>query len=231
MNTVLVTTSWDDGHVLDIRVARLLNYYGLAGTFYISPLDHEFAPPDRLSDEEIAFIAERFEIGAHTMTHTHLTYMSDAQAEEEILWSKEYLNRIVDAPIRSFCYPSGRYRLAHVELLQRAGFTHARTEERFATSSPDLLQLKTTVQAYRHWSDAWPIFRAVGREAFVDCYLNWDTLALVLFEQVLARGGVFHLWGHALEIEQQGDWEKLERVLQYISHRSDVTYVTNGELR
>ena len=30
-----ITTSWDDGHPLDLRVAELLAKYGLQGTFYV----------------------------------------------------------------------------------------------------------------------------------------------------------------------------------------------------
>jgi len=36
MKKVIVTTSWDDGHLLDLRLAQLLQDAGLKGTFYIS---------------------------------------------------------------------------------------------------------------------------------------------------------------------------------------------------
>ena len=35
MKQTYITTSWDDGHPLDLRVAELLTKYGLHGTFYI----------------------------------------------------------------------------------------------------------------------------------------------------------------------------------------------------
>ena len=31
----IVTTSWDDGNKLDLKLAALLDKYGLVGTFYI----------------------------------------------------------------------------------------------------------------------------------------------------------------------------------------------------
>ena len=31
----IITTSWDDGHPLDFKLAELLNKYNLKGTFYI----------------------------------------------------------------------------------------------------------------------------------------------------------------------------------------------------
>ena len=36
MRPVIVTTSWDDGHLLDLRTAELLRSCGLTGTFYVS---------------------------------------------------------------------------------------------------------------------------------------------------------------------------------------------------
>src|SRR5688500_11915407 len=39
----IVTTSWDDGHPLDIRLAEMLARHGVAGTFYV-PLRYEGVP-------------------------------------------------------------------------------------------------------------------------------------------------------------------------------------------
>ena len=35
MKQIIVTTSWDDGHPLDFKIASLLEEYNLKGTFYI----------------------------------------------------------------------------------------------------------------------------------------------------------------------------------------------------
>ena len=40
----------------------------------------------------------------------------------------------------------------------------------------------------------------------------------------------FHLWGHAIEFEKFKEWDKLERFLDYISNRKNVSYKTNGEI-
>ena len=39
----IVTTSWDDGHPLDVRLAELLSSYGVPGTFYL-PLMYSKIP-------------------------------------------------------------------------------------------------------------------------------------------------------------------------------------------
>ena len=53
---------------------------------------------------------------------------------------------------------------------------------------------------------------------------------MAMFDRVMVRGGVFHLWGHSWEIENHKDWQRLEAVLKYISRRPGVVYATNQEL-
>lgn len=230
MKKFFVTTSWDDGHKLDMKLAELLRKYNLAGTFYISPEDREIAPQDRLSEGEIKHLAEDFEIGVHTMTHPRLTEIDDISAENEIVQSKKYLEKIIGKEVRSFCYPAGFYNERHKAMVKRAGFSLARTVDRFAHEVSDPFALLTTIHAYRHWSDVVPIFRHAGIVRFSKQYLNWDELAISLFNEIVSSGGVFHLWGHSCEIEAQGDWKRLERVLQHIAGREGVSYVTNREL-
>ena len=85
MKPVIVTTSWDDGHKRDIRLASLLRKYGVGGTFYICPETHEFPAAERLTSDEIRELAGEFEIGAHTMTHPHLSRLDADAAREELL--------------------------------------------------------------------------------------------------------------------------------------------------
>ena len=46
----------------------------------------------------------------------------------------------------------------------------------------------------------------------------------------LRQGGTYHLWGHSWEVDARGDWQRLERVLEYVSRRHGVAYVANGAL-
>ena len=95
MKKFYVTTSWDDGHILDLKLAKLLKKYNLNGTFYVSPHNREFDESDLLSVRDIVTISKDFEIGAHTQTHLDLTRISPEQAREEIIGSKQYLEKIL----------------------------------------------------------------------------------------------------------------------------------------
>jgi len=60
---------------------------------------------------------------------------------------------------------------------------------------------------------------------------DWRELALRLLRQTLQRGGVFHLWGHSWEIEEQHQWERLEELLAVIAKNKDkLAIMTNSEL-
>src|SRR2546423_15364182 len=103
--TVFVTTSWDDGHMLDHQLAGLLETYELPGTFYVAPRNVELRQRERLRDRDLRALASDFEIGGHTLTHLRLTTLPDSVARREIEEGKDALEHIISAPLRSFCYP------------------------------------------------------------------------------------------------------------------------------
>lgn len=228
---VIVTTSWDDGHELDEKLADLLAEHGVAGTFYVSPQSAEIPPHRRLRAGSLGKLARRFEIGSHTLTHPHLTRLRLADAEREIRLGADALQQIIGRPVTSFCYPYGAYRAEHVRLVRAAGFGVARTIRRFRTEMPaDPLQMDTTTHASRYRADGWPVLRrsTTLRQAST-MWANWDVLARQLFEEARRRGGIYHLWGHSWEIEAHGDWSRLRSLLRFITEQ-DVTFVTNAEL-
>ena len=227
----MVTTSWDDGHELDARLAAELDALGFAATFYISPRSAEIPAPRRIRGPALAELAARFEIGSHTLTHPHLTRLSLAAAGREISLGNAAVQDAIGAPVTAFCYPYGAYRAPHVELVRAAGFRVARTIRRFSTRpDADPLRLATSSHAARYRADGWPAARrsATVREARA-MWGNWDTLARALFREAAGGGGVYHLWGHSWEIDAHDDWGRLRSLLRFIAAQ-DVTFVTNGEL-
>jgi peptidoglycan/xylan/chitin deacetylase (PgdA/CDA1 family) len=225
MKNATVTTSWDDGNVLDMKLAELLNRYHLPATFYISMENKNMPGKKRLPKDDIQTLSAQpaFEIGAHTMTHPKLSRIDDDAAREEITISKHTLENWIGKPVNSFCYPFGDYLPKHKQMVENAGFSIARTVERFRTDiGKDRLALPTTVHAYQHLSDVSLLFSKK--------YLHWDELAIALFDKAFKEGGVFHLWGHSWEIEKRGDWNRLERVFAYIANHPEIQYLTNGQL-
>jgi peptidoglycan/xylan/chitin deacetylase (PgdA/CDA1 family) len=226
MRFYIVTTSWDDGHRLDLKLASLLDKYRIKGTFYISP----FYLRDRLTEDEIREISKHHEIGAHTLTHPDLISISINEAVKEIKGSKLYLERILEYDVDMFCYPKGKYNQKIKELVKKIGFLGARTcESRIFEFPKDPYEWGITL----HSSNGSPLTTlkiCVKTGISVKAYMDWELRAKLLFDQFVNKGGIYHLWGHSWEIERNNEWQKLERVLQYISNKPYVKYMTNGEI-
>jgi peptidoglycan-N-acetylglucosamine deacetylase len=75
-----ITTSWDDGHPLDLRLADLLRKYGLPATFYI-PLANDLPV---LTRPQVRELSADFEVGAHTVYHSDLLTIPEGAARREI---------------------------------------------------------------------------------------------------------------------------------------------------
>jgi peptidoglycan/xylan/chitin deacetylase (PgdA/CDA1 family) len=198
---ITVTTSWDDGNPLDFKVAELLKQYGLRGIFYIPGVSS-------LSDDEIRLLAEYGEIGGHTVHHyMDLKQLSDSDLDYEIGENKRQLERIIDGPVTSFCYPRGRFDERVIMAVQRAGYQDARTTRVLAIDSANVFRTDTSVHVF-------PRSEYGQRE--------WEDVAKELADRAATHGGVFHLWGHAAELERLGYWSRLEDFFKWLTAEFEV---------
>lgn len=226
MSKLIVTTSWDDGSKLDLKLAELLERYDIKGTFYIpkSYLDNP------LGKNEIRMLDKMHEIGSHTLSHAELSKVSLEEARRQIDGSKRYLEELLGHRIYVLCYPKGCYSKDIKEVVRDCGFIAGRTCEHGSFDLPeDPYQWQITL----HASNGSPLmsFRIWRRSGIpVSSLLDWERRAKLLFDLALEKGGVYHLWGHSWELERKNEWDKLERVLGYLSHRDGVRYMTNGEI-
>ncbi len=222
---LIVTTSWDDGHENDFRLASLLNKYNLKGTFYITK---DYLKP--LLPEKIIEISRNHEIGAHTLTHPALTTLTLKEAENEITGSKIYLENLLHKPVNMFCYPCGMYNEGIKQLVRKSGFIAARTCKTGNSEFPaDMFEWQITL----HVSNGSPLVTAklmVKNKLPLKSFFDWELRAKYLFDRALKTGGIFHIWGHSWEFEEKNEWEKLERVIDYIANRSNVLYRTNSQI-
>lgn len=239
-----ITTSWDDGHVLDIRMADLLGFFGLRGTFYIS---RDYMGSNSLQRNEIARLARYHEIGVHTLTHPDLGRMPIQEIKDEILGCREWLEDIIGKACPMFCYPYGSYNQDVVEILKNLGFHGARTVKTFDIDLPvDPFKMGTTIHV-----SPFPL-RKTGANSFYWRYLfqpvqrnydsikrlglsfislrSWQSLSRALFLKTTQEGGVFHIFGHSWEVEKYDMWDELRSLLKYIADRHWGSMVSNGEI-
>lgn len=225
MTRMIITTSWDDGDARDLRVAELLDRYGVKGTFYIDK-----GCANRLTEDDIRALSQRHEIGAHGLAHPDLPTLSREEKQREIAGSKSWLESVTGKPVGMFCYPYGHLDDETKEVVKEAGFFGARSSQKTLGTIPsDPFTLPVTTMIYR---SPFGIFEKLALPLMREKLTNaeWEARARTKFEAVRAVGGVFHLWGHSWEIDQLALWTSLESFLKEIAHQPDAQHLTNGEL-
>jgi peptidoglycan/xylan/chitin deacetylase (PgdA/CDA1 family) len=233
----IVTTSWDDGDPHDVRVAELLHSRGMAGTFYIPIMGYLNKTTLRGSDLR-EFSSKGFEIGAHSVSHKSLTLIDGKEMQGEVKNCKRSLEETVGKEVAMFCYPNGRYNARVIEEVRRAGYKGARTTWMLSTGPCfPAFEMPTTLQAFPH--PAMGYVRDLGRARnFAGLWRfstelrrapRWIDLGKKLFSEVLKYGGIWHLYGHSWEIEDLEMWDQLREMLDHVSRREGVLYLTNGQ--
>jgi peptidoglycan/xylan/chitin deacetylase (PgdA/CDA1 family) len=237
MRPLYITTSWDDGHPLDLKLADMLAAHGLAATFYVPRRNSRPV----LDDAQLLALSRNFEIGGHTLSHSDLNTLTEQQSFAEIAGSREAIEQITSRPCRSFCFPLGHFRRRHIEQVRKAGFHGARTVELMSLAGPNprygFPLMPTTIQAVPARAATYirnsmkrlrpaNLFRyALARER------DWVATLESLLVHAMNTGGIFHLWGHSWEIEECSQWHNLDRALSALAQcRASARYTTNGEL-
>jgi peptidoglycan/xylan/chitin deacetylase (PgdA/CDA1 family) len=245
---MIFTTSWDDGLKLDLRLADLLDQYGIKGTFYVCPRkQHEL---EMLTTNEIASLSERHEIGAHTLRHSKLTEISLIEAKEEIEGSKAWVEQITGETCTMFCYPYGDWNTEIASMVEAAGFLGARTTEPLQFEVKEPYSMPTTLQVSpfpkrKTWSRWWHPLDPYGPLRVKRKQLNqigiqkqdrkdWLSLAKALFDAAHTsplNNQNFHLWGHSHEIEKYDMWKDLETLFAHVQSKDIVCQPNSGLLR
>jgi peptidoglycan/xylan/chitin deacetylase (PgdA/CDA1 family) len=235
---VLFTTSWDDGHPLDLQVADLLLRHGFQGTFYV-PLSNSEGPPV-LRREEMRRLDSQCEVASHTVDHCYLGTVPGQEARRQITVGKQQLEQILGRSVSGFSYPGGHYTRKHRQMVAEAGFAYARTGASFYGSlSSDPFAIGTTIQCYPHsraacvknylsrggWTRRRPLFAV--------CLWRGDLASRLqcTLDYICVRGGVFHLWGHSNELAGFDGSRQLESFLRYAAERVPIdARLTNHEV-
>jgi peptidoglycan-N-acetylglucosamine deacetylase len=234
-NQIIVTTSWDDGYALDIRIAELLEKYNIEGTFYV-PIrnsEHKVMESNILTE-----ISKKHEIGGHTVNHIYLNTLGESEANNEITECRNMLQDKLGKNIDAFCYPGGKYSERDIKLVKEAGFLFGRTTEFFHTElKPVDNIMHTSMQVFNHSSVV--LIRHCLKNTFLTPIFNYrffykgnrnfSALADMVLLNLVKSGGVFHLWGHSWEIEKYGLWKEFESVLTVLSAHKEISYMNNTE--
>jgi peptidoglycan/xylan/chitin deacetylase (PgdA/CDA1 family) len=123
-----VIITFDDGLPTQYQNAfLLLKKYDLTATFYIFTNAIGISR-NYLTWEQVRELAESgMEIGSHTRYHHYLTKEANEEdLREEIIGSKEKIERELNIKVSAFSYPFGSYDATSTEMVKAAGYLTAR---------------------------------------------------------------------------------------------------------
>jgi peptidoglycan/xylan/chitin deacetylase (PgdA/CDA1 family) len=219
----VLTLSYDDGVVQDIRLIGLMNKHGIKGTFNINtgcyfPEDKERMPSShmrmRLSEAMDLYIGSGQEVAVHSLGHPYLEKMKPADVMREILEDRKNIEQQYGTLARGMAYPYGTYNDMVVEVLGLCGICYSRTVK--STRKFDFPENWLTLHPTCHHND--PKLMELAREFADGKPLN----ALVC--------QMFYLWGHSYEFDNNDNWKVIEEFVEYVAGREDIWYATNIEI-
>ena len=217
---LIVTTSWDDGHPADLRIAALLAKYGVAGTFYVPNRNAEGRPV--MVESEIREVSQSFEIGGHSRDHVVLPRLPQDEVLAQVTENKVWLEQLLARSVTGFCYVQGRHSPMVASVVRAAGYSYARTATSFRrTPGRDPFLIPATIQLMPH-SNASTIRHLLRRGPSPErlglalrAMRHGDLVRRIdtVIDACRATPSLFHLWGHSWELEAYGLWSQFEDAL------------------
>lgn len=221
----VVTLSYDDGVVFDIKLIEIMSKYGLKGTFNINTGTYlpEHAIRDewkgevwkdklKLSEAKKAYLESGNEIAVHALTHAALDQLSEQEIIYEIIEDRKNIERDYGVIAKGMAYPFGTYDDRVVEILKNCGISYSRTVN--ATENFRLPKNWLTLDPTCHHKN--PKLMELAKQ-FVE-------------NKSPGAGMMFYLWGHSFEFNNDNNWNVIEEFAKYIGNRDDIWYATNIEI-
>lgn len=189
-HTVALTV--DDGfHSIYEYVYPLLKRYGMTLTLgvivnSVGTGTPSYQPSDRfMNAAEIEEMMDScdIEIASHTLSHTHLTKVSNAQSWQEIAGSKRYLESLFGTEVVTFVYPYGDMDARIRNMVRRAGYKLARAVR---PGTPNF------------WAEPFRIpeieLRAERKLPDIVRHISHNKVTVILLHKVARRPRVFTEW-------------------------------------
>lgn len=234
------TISFDDGLEQDKEIIRLMNQYGIRGTFNLNAgvfglkgyikrmgnigfLDTEekekFLFWDgvehyRIPEDEIAQVYAGQEIASHGFCHENMKKIGYEGTKESVSKDIQALSAIAGYPIRGFAYPFGMTSPEVKKALKELGVVYARrvgTTHKFSADGDLLSYVPTTA------------ITDPRLDQVLDSFLQADGSEKDL---------LFYMWGHGYELDYGNricSYEHLEQIFDKVSGKDGIKCVTNLE--
>jgi len=222
--TKALILSYDDGRTEDRQLVKLMNQYGLKGTFHLN--SNKLGTNGYLTKAEIKQLFAGHEVSVHSANHPGLTTLSKIDVVYEVVEDRKELERLMDYPVRGMAYPFGNTNDFVVETITGLGIEYARTvEDTYAFNIPEnFLKWHPTVHQFAKafWEPNNP---------------ESDKKELARFYQLIndfnntKELAVLDIWGHSWEMGKNPDkWVETEKYFKQMANNPDIHYTTQIDL-
>ena len=218
----VLTLSYDDGVVQDIRLIEILNKYGIKATFNINTglylpeeaIRERFYGRMKLSEAKALYINSGHEVAVHSLSHPFLEKMKAQEIFTEIIEDRRNIERQYGTLAKGMAYPYGTYNAEVVSALESCGICYSRTTK--ATETFNFPEKWLTLHPTCHHNNPrlMDLAKKFAEEKSQYSGDNW----------------LFYVWGHSYEFDNNDNWEVIEKFAAYIGKREDIWYATNIEV-
>ena len=204
-----VTFSYDDGNVLDLKLAEILDKYGAKATFNLVS-GWIGASENFLSSSDVFELSKTHEIANHTKSHFWNERIPVDQMVTQLIDCKNALEDMTGKPVTGYAYPNGKYNDELLALLKALGFSYARTAGQSRTfAHPENFML---------WTGTCHHDNAVGDAKNFTKLSSYSKLP------------IFYIWGHTHDFKNRNNWHVLTETLDILKEDNSIWYATNIEL-
>lgn len=211
-----IVLTFDDGTIYDKKFIALLKKYNLTCSLNLnSGLDdfiwyyNDEKEIKRLKLSENKNLYDGFEICSHSFTHPHMTMLNDGEVIKQVTDDINRLEEVFQREITTFAFPFHDYNEDIIEIIKNN------------------TKVKN-IRISKICNDYLPLDRFhIHLNAFYDDEDVYDKLDE--FSKNNLDKSIFTIVGHSYEFEVKNDWEKIERLLQYLEKLEGVKVTTIEE--
>ena len=226
-----VTFSYDDGPKFDLRLAEIFDRYGMKATFNLAAVALDAERSDwHMTAKEVQehILAKGHEIAVHGEHHLAPGKLRPVDGIREFLNCRIRLEQTFGRIIRGAAYPNSGIRQMDTgnsyekvrSYLADLDFAYART----LAGDNDAFRLPEDFLAWmpsaHHDNPA--VFSYI--EKFKNAGYGPDVYGDSRYPRLL------YIWGHSFEFENNGNWDRIEKICQALAGMEDTYYATNIEI-
>lgn len=204
----IVSLSFDDGTIYDLRFIELLNKYNIRATLNLNSELENFVwyfgdtPIERLKLNEVVEKYDGHEVCSHSLTHPYFSSLSKEEIIRQVKEDCENLSKIFNRDINAFAFPFHDQTEEHIQILKE--------------------NLNLNYIRYSYFEESY-----LPKDRYhipLNALYNDNDLyeKLEKFKNNDLDNSLFVIAGHSYEFEVRNEWDRIEGLLKYLSSNKDI---------